>query len=511
VTPVWPSSTPPPPAPSLSPPAKGGKQEDEASLTTPLSQLQPQISKVESVASPSLESNYSEDFNSSVTASVPAKLTDDPVAVQEEADEDVTIGATSVASSPESASTSTLSENLTVKTDNLVAKIFTELIRDTGAAFENARANIDQEADQVGDVLGKDFSDVEAVIPTATQAIPEDIKSPAKTQPLLKSPTKPQDLMVTAFDLSEESSTEETVSPPKSPPKSTDNNEEIEASEVTEATEGGVFIDDDFGLSLQQESEQIRRRQILIEKEISRIQEESRLYYEQQQQQQQGGQQTQPTQSQRAIPDKPPPPYTPPTSPAPKLVVKPLPLEPVKYVPSSKAQIQDLTNEMVKEVFQNRVNGIDTPWSDKDSITRGSNEMFVGFMRDAVIEISDEVCSPDTEGQNPVWMSQKPLRKMVMSVPRTEGGLAVSVRTELNILMGFDKRAKKENLIVRWSPQKRRDRVDQILVRELHAEEESWTDFTRDETQVKDALANSLLEILIIDTVTALKKAYDIV
>ena len=137
--------------------------------------------------------------------------------------------------------------------------------------------------------------------------------------------------------------------------------------------------------------------------------------------------------------------------------------------------------------------------------------MFVGFMRDAVIEISDEVCSPDTEGQNPVWMPQKPLRKMVMSVPRTEGGLAVSVRTELNILMGFDKRAKKENLIVRWSPQKRRDRVDQILVRELHAEEESWTDFTRDETQVKDALANSLLEILIIDTVTALKKAYDIV
>ena len=137
--------------------------------------------------------------------------------------------------------------------------------------------------------------------------------------------------------------------------------------------------------------------------------------------------------------------------------------------------------------------------------------MFVGFMRDAVIEISDEVCSPDTEGQNPMWMPQKPLRKMVMSVPRTEGGLAVSVRTELNILMGFDKRAKKENLIVRWSPQKRRDRVDQILVRELHAEEESWTDFTRDETQVKDALANSLLEILIIDTVTALKKAYDIV
>ena len=47
----------------------------------------------------------------------------------------------------------------------------------------------------------------------------------------------------------------------------------------------GVFIDDDFGLSLQQESEQIRQQQILIEKEISRIQEESRAFYQQQQQQ----------------------------------------------------------------------------------------------------------------------------------------------------------------------------------------------------------------------------------
>ena len=40
----------------------------------------------------------------------------------------------------------------------------------------------------------------------------------------------------------------------------------------------------------------------------------------------------------------------------------------------------------------------------------------------------------------------------------------------------YKKRAQKENLIVRWS-HKRRDRVDQVLVRELHAEEASWTDY----------------------------------
>ena len=34
---------------------------------------------------------------------------------------------------------------------------------------------------------------------------------------------------------------------------------------------GGNFIDDDFGLSLQQESEHIRQQQLLIEQEVKNI------------------------------------------------------------------------------------------------------------------------------------------------------------------------------------------------------------------------------------------------
>jgi hypothetical protein len=40
----------------------------------------------------------------------------------------------------------------------------------------------------------------------------------------------------------------------------------------------------------------------------------------------------------------------------------------------------------------------------------------------------------------------------------------------------------------RWS-QKRRDRVDQILVRELHSEESAWTDYAEDEAEVKDQVS----------------------
>lgn len=147
-------------------------------------------------------------------------------------------------------------------------------------------------------------------------------------------------------------------------------------------------------------------------------------------------------------------------------------------------------------------------WDTNNNSTSSKN-LFVSFVHDAVKEIALDILAPDTEAQNPIWMPQKPIRKLLMSVPRTEPLLNRSVQSEVNILLGYEKRAQKENLIIRWSPQqKRRDRVDQILVRELHAEEADWTDFSRDEAQVKDALANNLMQALINDTVDALKKAY---
>ena len=92
-----------------------------------------------------------------------------------------------------------------------------------------------------------------------------------------------------------------------------------------------------------------------------------------------------------------------------------------------------------------------------------SKDLFVSFVHDTVKEIALNILAPDSEAQNPIWMPQKPIRKMLMSVPRTEPLLIRSVQNEVDILLGYEKRAQKENLIVRWSPQqKRRDRVDQV-------------------------------------------------
>jgi hypothetical protein len=60
----------------------------------------------------------------------------------------------------------------------------------------------------------------------------------------------------------------------------------------------------------------------------------------------------------------------------------------------------------------------------------------------------------------------------------------------------------------RWS-QKRRDRVDQILVRELHSEESAWTDYSEDEATVKDQLTDNIMDLLINDTVNVFLKIFE--
>ena len=62
------------------------------------------------------------------------------------------------------------------------------------------------------------------------------------------------------------------------------------------------------------------------------------------------------------------------------------------------------------------------------------------------------------------------------------------------------KKVSRENLLVSWAG-KKRDRVDEILVRELQEEEALWTNYNEDEVLVKDQMADTILESLIADTV----------
>ena len=69
------------------------------------------------------------------------------------------------------------------------------------------------------------------------------------------------------------------------------------------------------------------------------------------------------------------------------------------------------------------------------------------------------------------------------------------------------KKVERENLLVSWAG-KKRDRVDEILVRELQEEEALWTNYSQDEVLVKDQITEALLDSLISDTATVFANIY---
>ena len=197
-----------------------------------------------------------------------------------------------------------------------------------------------------------------------------------------------------------------------------------------------------------------------------------------------------------------------------KLAVQVKPESP-RFVPSSKDQLSVLVDNLVDHLLQNR-NRLDEMniEADKlieclalppDQLDKESQRIFVRFLFDLTKDIMKEVYSVEKEDQNPAWMRQKSLSFGIRNIPANTEELQALVRRRVLVAFHHEKRAAKENLIIRWS-HKRRDRVDQVLVRELHGEESTWIDYEADEIHVKDELSNTLLDSLISDTVQAFKK-----
>lgn len=160
-----------------------------------------------------------------------------------------------------------------------------------------------------------------------------------------------------------------------------------------------------------------------------------------------------------------------------------------KLVPSSKSEILDIIHKATKAHSQSPTKDLTHLCLQSDNKKADSNYVnFVTLLCDLVIELTS------------AYKESIKQRHKGFSFP----DLMRFVERETMIHFGFEKRAKVENLLVRWS-HKRRDRVDQILVRELHSEEAGWTDYKDDEVKVKDQLAENLFNALLQDTVNELK------
>ena len=209
----------------------------------------------------------------------------------------------------------------------------------------------------------------------------------------------------------------------------------------------------------------------------------------------------------RPIPDKPPPPYTPPERVSQPVVPRPV-VE--KHVPCARDEIASFVTPLAKTLYAKKFGteapNVDPPVAKDDSAAmHPSKKVFLSFLSDFTAEIFEEIYACEREEQNPPWMPQKPLAKALRALPKSSAELEDRVRREALIHFGLERRSAKENLIVRWS-QRKRDRVDQILVRELHGEEVGWTDYSKDEALVKDQVSKAILDLLIDDTVKELTR-----
>lgn len=94
-----------------------------------------------------------------------------------------------------------------------------------------------------------------------------------------------------------------------------------------------------------------------------------------------------------------------------------------------------------------------------------------------------------------------------MDIYRTKEDLLEEVEKEAKIYLGVEERECRENLIIRWS-RKRRDHVDEILVKESQEEEWEWTDYSEEENIIKNRIADAIIQESLASATAAIAQAF---
>ncbi|KAL0280288.1 UNVERIFIED_CONTAM: hypothetical protein PYX00_001629 [Menopon gallinae] len=302
---------------------------------------------------------------------------------------------------------------------------------------------------------------------------------------------RPQDMMVTTYDVTAAQDEEVLNSPEREeflqslsakqgkPLKVEVNGSESTPQAATVEAYGQEWFDDDFGLSRsRREAEELRVQQLQIEQEIQQLQaqQEQVLYY-----------------YLRQIPNKPPPPYTPPgTTTAERLTSE------AEITAVMSAAVRFLTDEMNagKDVGDVQPPGVFFGANDSEHV-----KCYKVFLFDLAKHIISEVIGVEFQEDRLPWMrTNVKLSKFKMKrAEKTYECLFDVVMKQVLVLFGFQQKMGKERLIVRWS-RKKRDHVDELLVGESQEEEAEWTQYDEDEVTVKNNVTVGILDSLLDET-----------
>lgn len=217
----------------------------------------------------------------------------------------------------------------------------------------------------------------------------------------------------------------------------------------------------------------------------------------------------------REIPNKPPPPYTPPGDGRLSTSLGSPSIAPA-VIPSNVEELTSFTEKATVLIYSAKQAGedianLEAPVeiydSVKDKINEKDRRIYNTFLFDLCKEIIVEVFRTEYEKPGPSWTKPNVKTKPAMKIPKTVEELIEYVNQEVATLFGFKTKLQRENMVMRWS-RKRRDRVDELLAREAQAEEDEWTKFHHDELVVKNGLTVAILDTLMTETANIVKIAY---
>ncbi|XP_074025378.1 uncharacterized protein [Leptinotarsa decemlineata] len=273
-----------------------------------------------------------------------------------------------------------------------------------------------------------------------------------------KSP-RMQDLYVTTYDLISPASSPEPVSPTRREPNF------LPSTSL-------------FG----NEAEELLKKQLAIEQEIKAITE------------QQKKEQQIPHIFVREIPNKPPPPYTPPSS----LSTG----NPVTIIPTP-SEIEEICKYSAKILHKAYLSkNLENICISENTLSLISKDIIkecYKFVFDLCKEIAKEHYSQFEEEKGPSWLRSNKKNRLAVLQPLDVIGLEAYMIKKLKELFVYEKSAKRENAIIKWS-RKKRDHVDEILVMESQAEEPKWINYDKDELLVINQVTNEIMNSLLKET-----------
>lgn len=219
----------------------------------------------------------------------------------------------------------------------------------------------------------------------------------------------------------------------------------------------------------------------------------------------------------REIPNKPPPPYTPPGDNRISIAIA-SPSPPPAVIPSNIEELTAFTEKATALIYKAKQSGqdimnLEAPpeicelTKESNEIAKKDRKIYNTFLFDLCKETISEVYQAEYEKPGPSWTKPNVKTKPAMKIPKTVEELHEYVSKEVATLFGFKTKLQRENMVMRWS-RKRRDRVDELLAREAQAEEDEWTKFHHDELAVKNGLTVAILETLIMETTSVVKVAH---